>query len=267
MKGSIFDLKKFAIHDGPGIRTTVFFSGCPLRCWWCHNPESFIDDRQRRPGEVVSRISLCRYEGSERVTGNDVPVEAVIREIMKDEVFYRHSGGGVTISGGEPLFQPDFLVELLKACGDEEIHIALDTSGYAERKDIERLGGLVDLYLFDIKFIDEKEHIKYTGVSNRLILDNLQYLESSGADIEIRIPLIPGITDTARNIEDIISFLMNRDALHKVSLLPYNKMCEDKFRRMRMKYRPGPVSPHSPQDIAEITEKFTSAGLEVGIGG
>ncbi len=267
MKGRIFDLKKFAIHDGPGIRTTVFFSGCPLRCWWCQNPESLLQDTGARPAGFSSRMSAPWLPDPEKVVGEEVSVGALMKEIMKDNVFYLHSGGGVTVSGGEPLLQSGFLLGLLSACRSEGLHVALDTSGYAEREDIEKIIDLVDLYLYDIKFIDEKEHEKYTGVSNRLILENLEFLSRKGKDIEIRLPLVPGITDTAGNIDSIIDYLKSSVTVRKVELLAYNKMCEDKFKRMRIEYIPGPLPPISDEDISILLKRFSDEGFTVNAGG
>ncbi len=212
-------------------------------------------------------MSSAYEEDSERVIGDEVSVEALMKEILKDNVFYRHSGGGVTVSGGEPLYQPEFLYQLLVACKVENLNVALDTSGYAERKNLEMINGLVDLYLYDIKFIDEKMHEKYTGVSNRLILENFEYLSGCGKAVEIRFPLIPGITGTSDNIDSIIEYLKGVSAVHKIEILPYNKMCEDKFRRMNIKYRPGPLPAISGEDLSSISKRFSDEGFVVIVGG
>ncbi|MFX1514452.1 MAG: 4Fe-4S cluster-binding domain-containing protein, partial [Promethearchaeota archaeon] len=169
-KGIIFDVKKYAIHDGPGIRTTVFFKGCPLRCWWCHNPEG-----QKEGLETIIKTQIDKNtlsDNQEETIGREVSVVEVITEIEKDQLFYDESGGGVTFSGGEPLMQPAFLNALLDACKEKELTTTLDTCGYASWNILKKIKDKIDLFLYDIKIIDNKEHQKYTGVSNNQILSN-----------------------------------------------------------------------------------------------
>jgi len=267
ISGMIFDIKRFAIHDGPGIRTTVFFKGCPLDCRWCHNPEG------KKPGEekiTVKRRRNGRSGGPgerEEIFGREVSVGEVTAEIEKDIIFYEQSGGGATFSGGEPMMQIDFLYELLKECKTENIDTALDTCGHAEFENFERIHHLVDLFLYDIKIIDDNAHRKYTGESNRHILANLKRLAEMGKKIELRIPLIPGITDTRENIEAIRDFLKSLPGIEKVSLLPYNKLVEDKLDKFNLDNTYGKFRTQSRSDLKTIGDYFRSAGYEIAIGG
>ncbi|MCK5303634.1 MAG: radical SAM protein, partial [Candidatus Heimdallarchaeota archaeon] len=173
--GMIFDIKHFAVHDGPGIRTTVFFKGCPLSCWWCHNPESKNPNPEEResPSKILSEASKkCGKD----IVGREVQVSEVIEELLKDVIFYDESGGGVTFSGGEPLMQVDFLSSLLKECKKNGVHTCIDTSGYTPRQIIDAVVKNVDLFLYDLKLMNNKEHEKYTGIGNEIIMQNLEYL-------------------------------------------------------------------------------------------
>jgi len=265
--GDIFDLRKFSVHDGPGIRTTVFFGGCPLSCWWCHNPEGIGRPGDLRSAAIVRRSSRPVIDENDRFVGPGVKAEAVAREVSKDRVFYDKTGGGVTLSGGEPMMQPDFLRELIHICKGSGIHTALDTSGYAPRVEYDKLEGTVDLFLFDIKLIDDRDHRRFTGVSNRVIHENLGRLCDRGERIWIRIPLIPGITDGDREIDSIVAFLRDYDKVNRVCLLPYNRMGEDKFRRMGLQYRPGRLKTQSNSTVERIRDRFINAGFDVSVGG
>lgn len=250
MTGAIFDIKKYAIHDGPGIRTTIFLKGCPMDCWWCHNPEA----RECDEGRLAEKT-------------NTVTVFQVMKEIEKDRIFYDQSGGGVTFSGGEPLAQPAFLTALLEACRYAGISTAVDTCGYAPAEDFERVLKLVDLFLYDLKMIDNVEHMKYTGVSNDLVLQNLRLLVEKGSKVQLRIPLIPGITDTTENLEAILAFLSEVPGVRQVSLLPYNRFGEDKRRRFELKDRLGNLKTQTKAEIEQAAARFADRGYEVKIGG
>jgi len=266
-KGIVFDIKKYSIHDGPGIRTTVFLKGCPLKCWWCQNPES-----QKLEPEIIKKINRRKHldlsysETIERI-GREISVQEIIAEIERDLVFYDQSGGGVTFSGGEPLMQPDFLYELLLECRKREIHTALDTSGYASSEVISKISEKVDLFLYDLKLMDEKEHIKYTGVSNKPILENLKGLSEENRKIIIRIPVIPGITDTDRNINQITEFVLSVNNVKEIDLLPYNHLGDSKYTRFNIPNRMAGLKLSPSNTIEKIKEKFENKNFKVKIGG
>jgi len=256
----IFDIRHYTIHDGPGIRTTVFFKGCPLRCCWCHNPES-------QEG-VVEEVSLERkLEGkvfkSKVAVGSWQSVEEVMSEIEKDVIFYQESGGGVTFSGGEPLMQSEFLSELLASCRDKGIHTAVDTSGYAEPAAVQRVMDLADLWLFDLKLLDDNDHVVYTGVSNELVLKNLKTLARSGKDIVVRFPVVPGMTDKEENLNTVAQ-MMKELELNRISLLPYHAIAKDKYKRLGREYLMEGVSEPSLERIRELKRIFEEQGI-VGI--
>ena len=263
--GIIFDIKKFAIHDGPGIRTTVFFKGCSMNCWWCHNPES-----QNEEPEFIQKVENKKHTNSSKsqeIIGKLLTTEEVIEEIEKDIIFYEESNGGVTFSGGEALNQPEFLNSLLNKCKEKKIHTALDTSGYVEKEILEKTVDLVDLFLYDLKLIDDDKHTHYTGVSNKVILDNLRFLDEKGKQIVIRIPIIPGITDTEDNLSKIAEFIKSLKDINDVNLLPYNKMGEEKYRRLRRAYKTEEIKPPSEKEMLDIKSYFENFSFNVEIGG
>lgn len=261
-RGLIFDIKKYAIHDGPGIRTTVFFKGCPLNCRWCHNPES------RRP--ETENIEITRTDGSgndTRKIGRYVTVDELVQELAKDIVFYDQSGGGITFSGGEPLYQAGFLKEISSACKEKGMHTVIDTCGHVPFEDFEMVIDHTDEWYYDLKFIDKDKHKEYTGVSNDLILDNLARLSRSDAAIIIRIPLVPDITDTEDNLIAIADFLLKHKNLNCVNLLPYNKFGEDKRKRFGMAEQIDTLKTQSEKDLQIMAAIFRQRGLRVKIGG
>jgi pyruvate formate lyase activating enzyme len=299
-KGLIFDIKRFAIHDGPGIRTTVFFKGCPLSCWWCHNPESQSPSPELmvRPArciegcmECISRchvqaiskrnrimverekcdacmacVETCPSEALQMV-GRVARVEELMVEIEKDIVFFDESKGGVTFSGGEPLMQPAFLASLLRACKKKGIHTSLDTSGHAPFQTIEGILDTVDLFIYDIKLLDEESHKTYTGVSNRLILKNLERLTRLHDDVEVRVPLIPRITDTEENINSLLVFLTSLDNVRNVVLLPFHDSAKKKYEGLDRENRMGCTPTPLAQEMERIKKSFTECGFEARIGG
>lgn len=262
--GVIFDIKRYAIHDGPGIRTTVFFKGCPLDCWWCHNPEGKNPGPERFPGLVNRRGVLYVEDG---LIGKKVDCDLILKEVVKDRIFYDESGGGATISGGEPLMQPEFLVELLIHLRNEGIKAILDTSGYAEFDTLKGIIDLVDVFYYDLKLIDEEAHIKYTGVSNRLILDNLQQLIKNGARVVPRVSLIPGITDTDENLRAVLSVLEDLQSVDEVGIIPYNIMRDDKVKRFNLDSRLGKLEQQPEERLKEIRVLFDEAGIRVKLEG
>ncbi|MDH4211651.1 MAG: glycyl-radical enzyme activating protein [candidate division WOR-3 bacterium] len=265
--GIVFDIIKYAIHDGPGIRTTVFLKGCPLTCLWCQNPES-----QKKEPEIVNDVQGRKYSSiffakDKNTIGHEVTVEQVMSEVKKDAIFYEHSGGGVTFSGGEPLMQPDFLLCLLRECKKQGIHTVVDTSGQAPWSTFKHIIRYTDLFLYDLKLMDDSEHKKHTGVGTELILKNLQKLAMGGAPIVIRFPLIPGITDKPDNVRAIGSFLRDLKHVDTLHILPYNYLCKDKYRRMGKKYSLKDLAPPSNNALRAIGKRFKDYGLQIRIRG
>ena len=300
ISGTVFDIRKFSIHDGPGIRTTVFFKGCPLVCGWCHNPESqararelvFREGRCIRCGAceatcaqhaissrddvMVTDGETCRlcgecvavcYAEAREIVGREMTAAQVMAEIERDVAFYDESGGGATFSGGEPLLQRDFLLALLQACRQQEIHTALDTCGFAAWETLDSLRGYVDLFLYDLKLMDAARHRRFTGVSNELILQNLQRLSDRGHAIVLRVPIIPGINDDAENIRQVSALAAALPHLDRVDLLPYHGMGAEKYPRVNQAYSLPETRPPSQERMAEIAETMKTFGLQVNIGG
>ena len=261
MIGTIFDIKKYAIHDGPGIRTTVFLKGCPLDCLWCHNPES----RSIVPEEI--RNYRSHPTSSKKIIGKRLSVDEIMNEILKDELFYDESAGGVTFSGGEPMLQIDFLQALLEKCRENGLHTTVDTCGNVDWTDFLKIYKLVDLFLFDLKIIEDTKHIQYTTVSNKLILENLEKLTKTGVEIRIRIPLIENITDTDENIESIISYIKKFSSLKNIDILPYNKFGQDKIERYQLERTHLDLSVQTDEKINHIQKVFQTNGYDVHIGG
>jgi pyruvate formate lyase activating enzyme len=265
MKALIFDIKRFAIHDGPGIRTTLFFKGCPLACPWCHNPESRNADLQKY--DHTDKIGNKEFT-SEKTIGAYYTSEQLLHEVLKDKIFYEESGGGVTCSGGEPLSQYSFLNKFLKDCKSEEIHTALDTSGYAEKEIIMKIAPLVDLFLFDIKHLDNAIHKRFTGVKNDIILRNFKWLISAGYNVTARIPVIPGINAENKYINRLDKYLSDLlcDNFNEVHLLPYHEIGCSKYDKFNMGSN---QSFEEPQ--VELLEKysliFKKSGFKTKIGG
>lgn len=245
--GRIFDIKRFSSHDGPGIRSTVFLTGCPLRCAWCHNPEAFA--AQDETGGNV----------------RDVTVPELIRELERDIPYYDASGGGVTISGGEPLFQGRFTIDLLRACRKRELHTALDTCGLVDSTVLVEAALLADVVLFDLKAMDSEHHREWTGAPNPRILANLMLLHCLEARVWVRLPLIPGVNDDDRNIESTIDYL-SKTRFRRVSILPYHRIADAKYRRLGLPNRMTGVEPPSPERIEEIRTCFAEAGFDPHVG-
>ncbi|HUU44128.1 MAG TPA: glycyl-radical enzyme activating protein, partial [Acidobacteriota bacterium] len=228
-------------------------------CWWCHNPESRCPEAEPGAGDGKS-LNGGRIDCT-------VTLDHVMTEILKDAIFYDESGGGVTFSGGEPMMQIDFLAALLESCRERGIRTAIDTCGYAPPEDFDRIDGLADLILFDLKVMDDDLHRKYTGVSNELILANLTRLAGRGVRIVVRIPLIPGVTDTRENLEAVAAFLKPLKTVRKITLLPYNKLGEDKARRYRLDRREVAWETQSPDEIQKHAAWLEEQGYIVTTGG
>ncbi len=297
--GTVFNIQRYSIHDGPGIRTTVFLKGCPLNCWWCQNPESqlsgqemiFWRDRcmgcgacsticpsgaiQIKNGIPITEKEKCILCGkciekcptlAREMIGKKLTTEEVIKEIEKDLVFYEESGGGVTFSGGEPLGQSEFLEGLLNGCREKKIHTAVDTSGYISWEILDKISPKVDLFLYDLKLMDNERHKKYTGVPNEIILKNLKKLSSVHNDIFIRLPVIPGINDDYQNIKKIGEFLSSLE-ITQVNLLSYHYMGMDKYRRLGSTYKLATTQPPSKEKLSEVSAIFRKFNLNVKLRG
>lgn len=279
IEACIFNIQRFSTEDGPGIRTTVFFKGCPLNCSWCHNPEGISkgfeivwlearcigcgDCLVNCPNGAIKRefsvletdrtkcdtcgkcADVCPANARELI-GRMVSVDDLVKEVEKDRVFYETSGGGVTVSGGDPCMQATFVEKFLKACRHANLHTALDSSGCCPSEVMEKVAAHADMILYDLKLYDSQRHKRLTGVSNELIIENLHHLVAAGKRIWVRIPIIPGCTDDKDNIEGIGRILRPLKAVERIDLLGYHKLAEDKYRRL---YKPYPMSgAESPSD-------------------
>ena len=262
MKACIFDIKKFAVHDGPGIRVTVFFKGCPLSCAWCHNPEGI-------PKDIIRLTENVDFDGiqikRDVEIGRWIDIVELVNEIEKDRVFMEESGGGVTFSGGEPLLQPEVLLELLDICSKAGLHTAVDTSGYASGKVMQDVCKRTDLVLFDLKTLDDEKHKAFTGVSNKSILNNLDMALNSGTETIIRIPLVPGFNDDASEISAILDYLAPYEQLEQVDILPYHHYGNHKYKKINSRKESFEVP--GPGHILETRKIFESAGYRVTTGG
>ncbi len=254
--GIIFKTKKYALHDGPGIRTTVFLKGCPLACRWCHNPEG-----QAREPQIIKAPD--HQAGQDETAGRRVTVDEIIREIEKDIVFYDESGGGATFSGGEPLAQPQFLFALLRQCRKREIHTAVDTTGFSDQEVFRQMMELADLILFDLKLMDDTDHKQFTGVSNRPILQNLSFAAHAEIPLQVRVPIIPEITDTKENISAIAQYLKTLPRLKRIDILPFHHTADKKYERLgRVNPMKGTLPP-TQAHMAKIKSGFESSGFDV----
>jgi len=262
---TIFDIKRFAVHDGPGIRTTVFLKGCPLRCSWCHNPES----QSVSPVSVeIERKLNSKSIRAQKTYGELVEEKELLSRLLRDRSYYEESGGGVSFSGGEPLVQIHSLEALLKACREEGLHTVVDTCGHVPKESFERVADYTSLFLYDLKNMDAELHCKHTGVDNRLILSNADYLLEIGASLIFRIPVIPGANTTEEELSGFTEFLEQRSAhIKEVHLLPYHRIADNKYRRLQMKAPPESLREPDPAMMAGLVERFESTGLEVRVGG
>jgi len=298
--GIIFDIKKYAIHDGPGIRTTVFLKGCPLSCRWCHNPEGLsitsqivynrgkcidcgecVDACPQQALWLSSRgvetdstrcircgacARVCPAEARECI-GEMIHVKDLVNAVAKDVAFYDQSGGGVTFSGGEPLLQAEFVMAALDACRGQNIHCTLDTTGYADLDTIREVALRTDLFLYDLKMMDREKHKRYTGVSNEKILRNLEFLTGTDAEIIIRIPLITGINDDDENIDQTGRFITALPGIRKVHILPYHNFQKNKYMKFERTYPAGGIALPTQDQAAAVTKRLEGFGLDVTIGG
>lgn len=301
LTGIIFNIQKYAIHDGPGIRTTVFLKGCPLRCQWCHNPEGQSPEPElalwpsRCLKECHKCISACdRLALSKNysllsldkakcnlcgkcaevcpsraieIVGHHMGVENVMQEVEKDQIFYDESRGGVTFSGGEPLMQPEFLRALLEESKKRRIHTAVDTCGFVEPDVMDMISDKVDLFLYDLKVMDDERHRQYTGGSNKIVLENLRKLDEEEKEVIVRIPIIPGVNAGEKDIEEILEFLLSLKNNHRLSLLPYHDLGKEKYKRFILPYKIRNIRPPTNKLIEKINKRLESYGLRAVIGG
>lgn len=266
MKGLIFSIKRYAIHDGPGIRVSFFMKGCPLDCWWCHNPEG--KDPGKRTVERIDRVGEREFRSQEQV-GQEYTPEEIVAKAEADRVFMEHSGGGVTFSGGEPLLQPEFLFETLTLLKRAGFHTAVDTSGYAGQDILKLVMPVTDLFLYDLKHTDPEVHKKFTGMSNDIIISNLDMLLADGKDVMIRIPVIPGVSADATYIGSLRSFIATRNNGHiqEINLLPYHKTGSSKYRRFEMTDRMSSASHVTNSQLDEYIEILKPLGIHIKKGG
>jgi len=298
LNATIFNIQRYAVHDGPGIRTTVFLKGCPLSCWWCHNPEGLSLERQiiiwpercircgdcveicpaaaaalQAPGPVIdqARCTLCGRctetcpSEALEMAGRDISLEELLQEVEKDRVFYEQSGGGVTFGGGEPLLQYDFLKAAAEASAQRGIHTVVDTSGYADGEKLLALSRHVDLFLYDLKHMDNNRHREITGVGNTLILRNLERLVKAGQAVVARFPLIPGIND-GDHVKRLGAYLASVPVT-TVHVLPYHNIAQGKYQRLAYNDAMQGFQPPSEAMIEEAAAVLVSYGLETKRGG
>jgi pyruvate formate lyase activating enzyme len=318
--GLVFDVQRYAIHDGPGIRTTVYLKGCPLVCPWCHNPESqspepeiLVDGErciacgacvaacpraevrtgaesapggeQDAPTEAARTPATARrlpeparclrcgrcaeacVTGARRMVGRRVSVEVLLEEILRDRAFFETSGGGVTFSGGEPLLQAGFLVAALEGCRRQGLHTAVDTCGYASPESLDAVAALVDLWLYDLKTLDEARHLSATGVPLAPILENLRRLDAAGARIWVRIPLVPGFNDGGGDLDALGALVASLARTQRVHLLPFHRGAERKRERLGRDGACEQYSQPSPETLEEARQRLSAFGLDVIAGG
>jgi pyruvate formate lyase activating enzyme len=297
--GLVFNIQRYSTQDGPGIRTVVFLKGCPLRCWWCSNPESqqpypevghsdslcnqcqlcvssckinaITMDKNR--GIRIDRklcincgacVEVCPLQAI-KVYGQEMTVKEVLQIVEKDRIFYHNSGGGVTASGGEPLCQPDFVADLFQICLDKGIHTVLETCGCVDIGNIEKVLPYTRLVLYDIKHADSKVHKKVTGRSNEQIIRNFEFIARKGVPLAVRVPLIPGINDTDEDIKSIAHIITEYMSEPKVELMPYHRYGMGKYQMLDRRYKLNKLVPQGGDDLERIKSVFKSSGVEPSI--
>lgn len=299
--GLIYDIKRYAINDGPGIRVTIFMKGCPLQCSWCHNPEGISPLMQKlytpekcigcdcciqvcpeqscfkTPDGIKTEPARCTACGkcadicptkATEISGRNVSIEDIVAEVEKDRIFFDQSGGGVTFSGGEPLLQADFLLLLLKEFGTRAIHRTVDTTGFAKSETLLNVAKHTDLFLYDLKLMDTTRHRKWTSVGNGLILKNLRLLAETGADIIIRIPLIKGVNADDENIVQTADFIAALPGKRKgVNLLPYHNIMAGKYLKSGIPFEEGQMCEPGDDDLERVVAVFAQYGLKATVGG
>lgn len=291
---------RYSVSDGPGIRTTVFLKGCPLSCWWCHNPEGIRSEQEilyradrcvvcgdcvdacvqhalqltdgtvLRDGErciVCGECTESCFSGARELVGREISVDDLVAVVLKDRVFYDESGGGVTFSGGEPLMQHTFLGAALTACKEQGIHTAVETCGLTAAAHLQSIRPATDLFLYDIKLVDDARHREYTGVSNAVILSNLRLLVEGGAKVIVRVPVVPGINDDVLTMHQIGDVVHGLRGVQEVHVLPFHPGAAGKYQSLGLPYRLEDIRPPSSTRLQEIARCFADRGLTVHIGG
>ena len=297
-KRMVIDISRMTVHNGPGIRTLILFKGCPLHCIWCSTPESqrespeiaFYPDRcilcgdcipicprnaisngdkavfidRKRCDNCGHCVDVCHTEAL-ILLGQEYTVEELVNEVKKDEVIYKHSGGGVTLSGGEPLLEPEFTLELLQALKQNEINVGVDTCGFVPRKNIEAVLPYVDFFLWDIKHMNAEKHIEYTGVSNELILDNLRFVSDNGIPVYLRLPLIPGYNDSEENLKAVCEFAEDLTSLVEIDLLPLHHLGKSRYAALGREYPIDGILLIKEEILDEMKRLVESTGLKCNI--
>ena len=297
----IFDIKRYSINDGPGIRATIFFKGCPLNCQWCHNPESISPKAQKlftaakcigcgeccrvcpvdacslTPDGVVTDGDLCTLCGkcaevcptlATEMSGRYYSVAELLEVVKKERPFFDQSGGGVTFSGGEPLLYPEFLIEVLEACGRQGVHRAVDTSGFVKKETLLEVAQHTDLFLYDLKMLDAEKHKRYTGVDNRLILDNLAALAEYGAEVQVRIPLIGGVNDDDDSVAAMATYIADLPGEKRaVSILPFHDVARGKDEKLGQERDLAALYEPGSDALQKVIDVFAGYGLTATIGG
>ena len=299
--GVVFDIQRFSVHDGPGIRTIIFLKGCPLKCLWCQNPEGISSSPQllyypnkcigcgncldiincnavfmNKEGKVDivwdnciacgDCVDVCVNNAYE-IAGKYMTIDEVVSEVKKDISYYRKSGGGVTLSGGDPLFQFDYTIKLLSRLKCNRIHTAIETSGYCDESRFEKIIDYVDLFLFDLKHIDSKMHKKYTGVNNDLIKNNLMKIVELKKEVIIRIPLIPGVNDSESIIRETAMFLKNNTNIKDIDIMPYHRLGVNKYISTGSEYELMHVEPQDREVVYGKLEIYKEYGFDVHVEG
>ncbi len=291
--GLIFNIQKFSLHDGPGIRTTIFFKGCPLSCLWCQNPEGLSSRKELfqysnkcigcsscleicpegaisfSDSEPVIDRSICELcmtcadncpTGALEAIGTEMTIKEITDEVLKDRVIFEESGGGVTLSGGEPLLQLTFVTELLKAMKELDINTAVETSGYVSMEALKKVSPWTDLFLYDLKLLDPEKSKEYTGISSKPVIDNFKYLAQNGSQLIVRMPLIPGVNDNRDHLR-LMADTLKEIGINELELIPYHNLGAHKYRGLNMDYQLQGLEAPSKKQVAAVREAFLSEGI------
>lgn len=256
VRGMLSEIQRYSVHDGPGIRSLIFLMGCPLRCRWCCNPEN-----------INPEAEVMTVRGEDKTVGKEVAVADIMDEVLKDRVYYRRSSGGITLSGGEALYQPEFARAILTACKEDGIHTAIETSAYANYDVISSVLPFLDYVMVDIKHVDDEKHQLFTGVSNGRILENAFRLGDDAKVLVIRVPVIPTFNDTEDEIARITQTAARIPNVRKLHLLPYHRLGESKYAGLGWKYELAEVEPHTTEYMNRLLQVAERSGLQCQIGG